>query len=61
MVEDIGVALLVVLAVAYPVVAVIVVAVLVVAATTLTVWLWRMARRSWRRVRERGWLRPREG
>lgn len=56
LVEDIGVALLVVLAVAYPVVAIIVVAVLVVAATALTVWLWRMARRSWRRIRERGWL-----
>jgi hypothetical protein len=59
-VEDIGVALLVVLAVAYPVVAVIVVAVLAVAATALTVWLWRMARRSWRRIRERGWLRGAE-
>jgi hypothetical protein len=48
------------LAVAYPVVAVIVVAVLAVAATALTVWLWRMARRSWRRIRERGWLRGAE-
>lgn len=59
-VEDIGVALLVVLALTYPVVAAIVVAILVVAATALTVWLWRMARRSWRRIRERGWVRGAE-
>lgn len=57
LVEDMGVALLVVLAVAYPVIAVIVVAILVVAATALTIWLWRMARRSWRRIGEQGWLR----
>jgi len=51
LVEDLGVGLLVVLAVTYPVVAIIVVAVLVVAATALTIWLWRAVRRAWRRVR----------
>lgn len=55
--EDISVALLVVLAVAYPIVALIVVAVLVAAATALTVWMWHAASRAWRRIRERGWLR----
>ena len=53
LVEDLGVGLLVVLAVTYPVVAIIVVAVLVVAATALTIWLWRAVRRAWRRVRAR--------
>ncbi|HEY7469874.1 MAG TPA: DUF4126 domain-containing protein [Acidimicrobiia bacterium] len=52
--EDIGVAGLVTLAVTYPVVTVIVVAVLVVAATALTIWLWRVARRSWKKVGD--WL-----
>ena len=51
--EDVGVALLVSLAVTYPVVTVIVVAVLVIAATALTIWLWRLVRRSWRKVRDR--------
>jgi hypothetical protein len=53
LVEDAGVALLVALAVTYPVVTAIVVAVLVVAATALTIWLWRAVRRSWRTVRAR--------
>lgn len=57
LVEDLGAALLVVLSLLHPALAVVVVAVLVVAATALTIWLWRMARRSWRRIRERGWLR----
>lgn len=52
-VEDLSVAGLVVLAVTYPVVTVIVVIVLVVFATTLAVWLFRVARRGWGRVRER--------
>lgn len=55
-VEDIGAALLVVLSLLHPVIAVVVVAVLVVGATALTIWLWRVARRAWRKVRERGWL-----
>jgi hypothetical protein len=49
--EDAGVALLVALAIANPVIAIIVVAVLVVAATALTIWLLRVARRSWGKVR----------
>lgn len=57
LVEDLGAALLVVLSLLHPALAVVVVAVLVVAATALTIWLWRIARRSWRRIRERGWLR----
>lgn len=57
--EDIGVAGLVTLAVTYPVVTVVVVAVLVVAATALTVWLWRVARRSWRKVG--AWLEAKTG
>ncbi len=48
--EDVGVAGLVTLAVAYPVPAIIVVAILVVAATALTIWIWRTARRAWKRV-----------
>lgn len=60
LVEDAGAALLVVLSLLNPTVAIVVVAVLVVAATALTIWLWRMARRSWRRIRERGWLRSGE-
>lgn len=57
--EDIGVAGLVVLAVTYPLVTIVVVAVLVVAATALTIWLWRVARRSWRRVG--AWLEAKTG
>jgi hypothetical protein len=51
--EDFSVAALVVLAVTYPVVTIVVVAILVVAATALTIWLWKVVRRGWRRVRER--------
>jgi hypothetical protein len=51
--EDLGVGLLVTLALSYPVVTVIVVAVLVIAATALVVWLLGVARRSWSRIRER--------
>ncbi len=51
--EDTGVALLVALAVSYPVVTIIVVAVLVVAATALTIWLWKVVRRTWRTARTR--------
>ena len=51
--EDLSVAGLVVLAVTYPVITLVVVVVLVVAATTITVWLWRTARRAWRRLGER--------
>jgi hypothetical protein len=51
--EDVGVAGLVVLAVSYPVVTIVVVAILVVAATALTIWLWRVVRRVWRRVTAR--------
>jgi Domain of unknown function (DUF4126) len=48
--EDVGVALLVALAVTFPLVTVIVVGILVVAATTVTILLWRVARRAWRKV-----------
>jgi len=48
--EDVGVAGLVTLAVTYPLATVIVVAILVVAATALTIWIWRTARRSWKKV-----------
>ncbi len=51
--EDTGVALLVTLAVTYPVITIIVVAILVVAATALTIWLWKSVRRAWRKVKER--------
>lgn len=51
--EDVGVATLVVLAVTYPVVTIVVVALLVVAATALTIWLFRVVRKGYRRVRER--------
>jgi hypothetical protein len=57
--EDIGVAGLVVLAVTYPLVTIIVVVVLVIAATALTIWLWRMARRSWKKVGT--WLETKTG
>jgi Domain of unknown function (DUF4126) len=51
--EDTGVALLVTLAVTYPLVTIVVVAVLVVAATALTIWLWKSMRRAWGRVKQR--------
>jgi hypothetical protein len=57
--EDVGVAGLVTLAITYPVVTVVVVAILVVAATTITVWLWRAARRSWKKVG--AWLAAKTG
>jgi hypothetical protein len=50
LVEDIGVTLLVALAITFPLITVIVVAILVVAATTITITLWKVARRAWRRV-----------
>lgn len=54
--EDLSVAGLVALAITYPIATLVVVAVLVVAATTLAIWLFRVARRAWGRVRER-WRR----
>ncbi len=54
--EDTGVALLIALAIANPVVAIVVVSVLVVAATALTIWLFRVARRNWSKVK--GWFAP---
>jgi len=51
--EDVSVALLIALAVTYPLVSVIVVAVLVVFATMLTIWLWRAVRRAWHEVKDR--------
>lgn len=51
--EDLSVAGLVALALTYPVVTLVVVAVLVVAATALAIWLFRVARRAWGKVRER--------
>jgi hypothetical protein len=51
--EDTGVALLVTLAVTYPIITIIVVAVLVVAATAVTIWLWKATRKAFRRVRQR--------
>jgi hypothetical protein len=56
--EDVSVVGLIALAVTYPTVGLIVVAVLVVAATALTFWLWRVARRAWRRVGDQlpGWV-----
>jgi hypothetical protein len=61
LVEDVGVAGLVTLAVTYPIPTIVVVAILVVAATTLTIWIWRSARRSWRKVgawfAEKPWYR----
>lgn len=50
--EDVGVALLMVLAVTFPAIAIAVVIVLVVAASAITIWLWRVARRGWRTIRE---------
>jgi hypothetical protein len=52
--EDVGVTLLVVLAITFPLITVIVVSILVVAATTITIMLWKVARRAWRRVGD--WL-----
>ena len=57
-VEDLSVGLLVVLAITFPVITVIIVAVLVVAAAAVTSWLWRVARRGWRRIREHRWRTP---
>lgn len=51
--EDIGVALLVALAITFPVVAIVVVVLLVIAASAITVWLWRVARKGWRSLRQR--------
>lgn len=45
--EDFGVAGLLTLALAFPLIALILVGVLVVAAGALTIWLWRVARRVW--------------
>jgi hypothetical protein len=50
LVEDVGVTLLVALAITFPLITVIVVGVLVVAATTITIVLWKVGRRAWRRV-----------
>lgn len=52
--EDVGVTLLVVLAITFPLVTVIVVGILVVTATTVTVVLWKVAMRAWRKVGQ--WL-----
>lgn len=57
LIEDLGVAGLVTLAVTYPVPTIIVVSILVVAATALTIWIWRIARRSWKKLG--GWLEDR--
>lgn len=54
LVEDVGVTLLVALAITFPLITVIVVGVLVVAATTITIVLWKVGRRAWRRVGD--WL-----
>jgi multisubunit Na+/H+ antiporter MnhC subunit len=51
--EDLSVAGLMALALAYPVATVIVVAALVVAAAALTLWLFRIMRRASRAVRKR--------
>lgn len=51
--EDLSVGLLVALAITFPVITIIVVAVLVVAAAAVTSWLWRVAIRGWRRIRDR--------
>ncbi len=51
--EDVGVTLLVALAITFPLITLIVVAVLVVAATTITIMLWKVARRAWRGVADR--------
>jgi hypothetical protein len=51
--EDLGVGVLVILAVTYPILTVVVVGILVVAATAVTVWLWKVGRQAWGRVRDR--------
>lgn len=51
--EDLSVTTLVILAVTYPLATLVVVAVLVVAATTVTIWLWKAAKRAWCRVRRK--------
>jgi len=51
--EDVGVALLVTLAVSYPIITIVVVILLVIGATALTIWLWSSVRKAWRRVKER--------
>jgi hypothetical protein len=48
--EDVGVTLLIALAITFPLITVIVVAILVVAATTVTVVLWKVAMKAWRKV-----------
>jgi len=48
--EDVGVAGLVTLAVTYPIPTIVVVVILVIAATALTIWLWRTARRAWKKL-----------
>ena len=48
--EDVGVAGLVTLAVTYPIPTIVVVIILVIAATALTIWLWRNARRAWKKL-----------
>lgn len=48
--EDVGVAGLVTLAVTYPIPTIVVVIILVIAATALTIWLWRSARRAWKKL-----------
>ena len=53
--EDVGVALLVALAITFPLITVIV-GILVVAATAVTIMLWKVARRAWRKVG--AWLQP---
>jgi Domain of unknown function (DUF4126) len=57
--EDLGVAGLVILAINFPVITIIVVGILIVAATTITVLMWRLARRAWGRVSS--WLEGRRG
>ncbi|MGA8039197.1 MAG: DUF4126 domain-containing protein [Acidimicrobiia bacterium] len=57
--EDLGVAGLVILAINFPVITTIVVGILIVAATTITVLMWRLARRAWKRVSS--WLEGRQG
>lgn len=52
--EDVGVAGLVTLAVTYPIPTIVVVIILVIAATALTIWLWRSARRAWKKLGD--WL-----
>ncbi|MEX1124309.1 MAG: DUF4126 domain-containing protein [Acidimicrobiia bacterium] len=52
--EDVGVTLLIALAITFPLLTVILVGILVVAATTITIMLWKVASRAWRRVGD--WL-----